>query len=80
MESKKPDIVGLAFSFYINITKLVDMVREIKKRFPSQKFILGGRAELKEQSYILTKFNDVFYFNTIVGLNEFLIKESARSS
>lgn len=77
VELKKPDIVGLSFSFYINIMKLVDVVREIKKQFPSQKIILGGRADLNGQSDILTKFNDVFYFNTIVGLNEFLKKESS---
>lgn len=80
IQLKKPDIVGLSFSFYINLMKLIDMVSEIKNHFPSQKIIIGGRAELNGQSDILTKFNDVFYFNTIIGLNEFLIKESARSS
>lgn len=80
IQLKKPDIVGLSFSFYINLMKLIDMVSEIKNHFPSQKIIIGGRAELNGQSDILTKFNDVFYFNTIIGLNEFLIKESVRSS
>lgn len=77
IEAKKPDIVGLSFSFYINIFKLIDVVKEIKNKFPAQKIILGGRAELNGQADMLSKFNDVFYFDNILSLDEFLKKESA---
>lgn len=77
VEAKKPDIVGLSFSFYINIFKLIDVVKEIKNKFPAQKIILGGRAELNGQADMLSKFNDVFYFDNILSLDEFLKKESA---
>ncbi len=77
IDLKKPDIVGLSFSFYINIMKLIDVVREIKTNFPDQRVILGGRAELNGQTEVLTKFDDVLYFNTIEGLNSYLQKESA---
>lgn len=77
VEAKKPDIVGLSFSFYINIMKVVDVVREIKNNFPSQKIMLGGRAELNGQGDILSKFDDVHYFTSIVSLDGFLKKESA---
>jgi methanogenic corrinoid protein MtbC1 len=80
IELKKPDVVGLSFSFYINIMKLMDTIRTIKDQFPSQRIILGGRADLNGQADILTKFNDVLYFSTIVDLNDFLKEESARSS
>ena len=75
VEAKKPDIVGISFSFYINIMKLIDVVREIKNKFPSQKIMLGGRAELNGKAEILSKFDDVHYFNSIVSLDEFLKKE-----
>ena len=79
MEAKKPDIVGLSFSFYINIMKLVDVVKEIKQNFPDQKIILGGRAELNGQAEMLSRFEDVYYFDSIVGLDNLLKKESASS-
>lgn len=75
VEAKKPDIVGLSFSFYINIMKLIDVVREIKNKFPSQKIMLGGRAELNGQAEILSKFDNVHYFTSIISLDEFLKKE-----
>lgn len=79
VEVKKPDIVGLSFSFYINIMKLLNVVREIKQNFPDQKIILGGRAELNGQAEMLSKYEDVYYFDSIVGLDNFLKKESAVS-
>lgn len=79
VEAKKPDIVGLSFSFYINIMKLLDVVREIKQKFPDQKIILGGRAELNGQADMLSKYEDVYYFDSIVGLDNFLKKESANN-
>jgi hypothetical protein len=54
-------------------------VREIKHKFPDQKIILGGRAELNGQADMLSKFEDVHYFDSIVSLNDFLKKESAKS-
>ncbi len=77
IDLKKPDVVGLSFSFYINIMKLMDVVREIKTNFPDQRIILGGRAELNGHTEVLTKYDDVLYFNTIESLNSYLQKESA---
>jgi methanogenic corrinoid protein MtbC1 len=79
VEAKKPDIVGLSFSFYINLMKVIDVVREIKHNIPDQKIMLGGRAELNGQAEMLSKFEDVYYFDSIVGLDNFLKKESANS-
>jgi MerR family transcriptional regulator, light-induced transcriptional regulator len=76
VEAKKPDVVGLSFSFYINFMKLIDVVKEIKNSFPEQKVIIGGRAELNGQADMLTKFDGVFHFDSVVSLNEFLRKES----
>ncbi len=75
IDLKKPEIVGLSFSFYINVMKLFDVVREIKNNFPGQRIILGGRAELNGQAEILNKYEDVHYFNTIEALNSYLKKE-----
>ncbi len=77
IDVKKPEYVGLSFSFYINIMKLLEVVREIKNNFPDQRIILGGRAELNGQAEVLTKYDDVLYFNTIEALNSYLQKESA---
>ncbi len=76
IDLKKPEIVGLSFSFYINIMKLIDVVREIKTNYPGQKVILGGRAELNGQAEILTKYDNVHFFSTIEALNIYLRKES----
>ncbi len=77
IDLKKPEIVGLSFSFYINIMKLIDVVREIKNTHPDQRIILGGRAELNGQAEVLTRYDSVYYFNTIEALNSYLQKESA---
>ena len=75
VETKKPDIVGLSFSFYINLMKLIEVVGEIKNLFPSQKIIVGGRIDMNGQAEQFTKFDNVFYFNSIKTLDEFLRKE-----
>lgn len=75
IDLKKPDIVALSFSFYINLIKLIELVKEIKENYPSQKIILGGRTDLNGNGEILTKFSDVFYFDSIIGLNDFLKNE-----
>jgi len=77
IDLKKPEIVGLSFSFYINIMKLIDVVREIKNLHPGQRIILGGRTELNGQAEVLTKYDSVYYINTIEALNSYLQKESA---
>ncbi len=77
VDLKKPEIIGLSFSFYINVMKLIDVVREIKNTYPGQKIIIGGRAELNGQAEILTKYDNVFYLNTIEALHSYLRKESA---
>ena len=78
VETKKPDIVGLSFSFYINFLKLVEVVKEIKNKYPDQKILIGGRAELNGQADVLSKFEDVHFFHSVVSLNEYLKKESDR--
>jgi methanogenic corrinoid protein MtbC1 len=80
VEIKKPEIVGLSFSFYINIMKLVDVLKVIKSRFPAQKIIVGGRIDMNGNADILTNFENVHYFSTILSLDEYLKKESDRSS
>ncbi len=77
VESKKPDIVGLSFSFYINVMKLLDVIGEIKNKFPSQKIVVGGRAGLLAQAESIKKFDNVHYFSSIIDLDGFLKKESA---
>ena len=58
IELKKPEIVGLSFSFYINIMKLIDVLKVIKSRFPAQKIIVGGRIDMNGNADILTKFEN----------------------
>jgi methanogenic corrinoid protein MtbC1 len=77
VESKKPDIVGLSFSFYINVMKLLDVVNEIKNKFPSQKIVIGGREDLIGQAESIKKFDGVYYMKSIVDLDGFLKKESS---
>jgi hypothetical protein len=60
--------------------KLIDVLKVIKSRFPAQKIIVGGRIDMNGNADILTKFENVHYFSTILSLDEYLKKESDRSS
>lgn len=72
IEEKKPEVVGISSSFYINVIRLIKLINAIKKKFPEQKVIVGGQALAKGRSDILEQFEDVNYIMCLGDLEKYL--------
>lgn len=70
--SKSPDIVGISNNYYINISRLVDLISLIKKDYPDQEIIVGGQALSEGRGQIIAKFDKVYYVKSLDDLENFL--------
>ena len=44
IREKKPDVIGISNNFYVNVLRLLKLVKEIKDEFANQEIIVGGQA------------------------------------
>ncbi|MBA4406773.1 cobalamin-binding protein [bacterium] len=72
IKEKKPDIVGISSSFYININRLIKLVQLIKESFPDQEILVGGQSLSEEHSNILSVYDKVTYITCINGLDRYI--------
>jgi methanogenic corrinoid protein MtbC1 len=72
IEEKKPDLVGISSSFYINVNRLIRLVHTIKSDFPEQEILVGGQALSEEHSKILSVYGNVHYITCLNGLEKYL--------
>ncbi|MFA7227477.1 MAG: cobalamin B12-binding domain-containing protein [Melioribacteraceae bacterium] len=72
IKEKKPDLVGISSSFYINVNRLIKLVQSIRKYFPEQEILVGGQALSEEQSKILSVYDNVHYITCLNGLEKYL--------
>lgn len=72
LEIKKPDVVGLSFNFYMNVMRLLEVIDNIKQKFPKQQIIIGGQGLNREKENLLSKYPDVKQFSTVKELDEYL--------
>ncbi len=73
IKDKRPDVVGISSSFYININRLIKLVQVIKEDFPEQEILVGGQALGAEHSTILSALENVHYITCLNGLDNYLI-------
>jgi methanogenic corrinoid protein MtbC1 len=69
---KKPDLVGISSSFYMNITRLLNLLNAIKENFPEQEIIVGGQSLCDGRSECLLKYSRVNYITCLNGLEKYL--------
>ena len=74
IETKKPDLVGLSFNFYMNLMRLLEVIDHIKKHYPNQKIIVGGQGVNREKENLLNKYPDIKYFSSVKELDDYLKK------
>ena len=72
IEIKKPDVVGLSFSFYMNLLRLLEVIDHIRKNYPDQKIIIGGQGINPEKENLLSKYPDIRHFSTVKELDDYL--------
>jgi MerR family transcriptional regulator, light-induced transcriptional regulator len=71
---KRPDVVGISSSFYININRLIKLIQSIKDEFPDQEIIIGGQALAEGRSECLSPFPNVSYISCLNTLEEYIQK------
>ncbi|MCX8028279.1 MAG: cobalamin-dependent protein [Thermodesulfovibrionales bacterium] len=65
IEEKKPQIVGLSLSIYLNLPNLLKILETINAHYPSQKIIVGGQAFRYGGVDALKKYQNVNYIDSI---------------
>ena len=75
IETKKPDLVGISNNFYINITRLFDMIREINQSYPKLKIIIGGQAVDKEGFTLPKELKNVTKLSSLSDIDDYIEKE-----
>jgi MerR family transcriptional regulator, light-induced transcriptional regulator len=73
IREKEPDIVGISSSFYINIMRLVKLIKLIKEEFPEQKILVGGQSLTDGRSEGISKINGVRYISSIDELDNYIL-------
>ena len=76
IEEKKPDLIGVSNSFYLNILRLINFIEKIREKFPDQKIVVGGQALSEGKDDLLDRFSGVNYVSTIRGLDKLLKLEN----
>jgi MerR family transcriptional regulator, light-induced transcriptional regulator len=72
IKTKKPDLVGLSFNFYLNFLKLVEVIEDIKKFYPEQKIILGGQGLKSFEKKLTEDYPEIKLFDSITGVNDYI--------
>ena len=72
IRERNPELVGISISFYVNLSRLVKLINDIKNEFPFQTIIVGGQALAQDYSNIFAGIDDVTYITCLNGLEKYL--------
>lgn len=72
IKDKKPDLIGISNSFYLNIIRLLKFIEAIQEKFPQQKIIVGGQALSEGKDDLLKKYNNVKYIGSLKEIDSYL--------
>lgn len=72
VEEKQPQIIGLSFNFYMNLTRLTNFIEEIGKKFPEINIIVGGQGFNENDPALLNKYKNVKFIENIDVLENYL--------
>lgn len=74
IKQRKPDLVGISNNFYMNVTKLLELLDRIKSTFPEQKIIIGGQGPSNCHLEMISKYPEITYINNLTVLDNYLIE------
>lgn len=74
IKEKRPDVIGISFNFYMNISKLIETVGLIEKEFTSLKIIIGGQAIGYENYKIKELLPHLTYIKNLDDAEKFIIE------
>ncbi|MBU1095259.1 MAG: cobalamin-dependent protein [Bacteroidetes bacterium] len=75
LKEKKPDLVGISNNFYLNITRLLELVDLIKQQTPEQQIIIGGQGPNNCYLEMIDKYPDVHYLKTLDDIENFIVEK-----
>lgn len=78
LDEKKPEVLGLSISMYLNLVRLIDMIDKVKDRYPDMTIIIGGQALEKTKSDILHRYKDVHFLSDLTALEKFIREFESR--
>lgn len=71
LKEKKPHLLAVSITFYINLLKLIDLINQAREVSPNLPIIVGGQALADNRSEILNKFKKVTYIGSLAELEKF---------
>lgn len=74
IKEKKPILVGISNSFYINFFRLVKLIQAINNEYPDQEIIVGGQALAEGRSEGISQYKNVKYITCLNGLEKYLLE------
>lgn len=72
IKDKKPDVVGVSGSFYINIVRITKLIKMIRDKFPDQLIIVGGQAFANGMSEEVVKLKKIKHIENLDALEKFI--------
>jgi len=78
LAEKKPDVLGLSISLYLNLVRLIDMIDKVRDKYPDMTIIIGGQALDKTKSDILHRYKDVHFLHDLDGVEKFIKQFESR--
>jgi methanogenic corrinoid protein MtbC1 len=72
VEEKKPDLIGISNNFYLNVTKLFELLDMLKSHNPAQQIIIGGQGPATCYVDVISKYPDVRYLNSLDDIENFI--------
>lgn len=74
ISDKKPEVVGISCSFYVNIVRVVKLVKMIKENYPDQRIIVGGQAFSSDLTDDILRYKKVNYIESLDALQKYITK------
>jgi methanogenic corrinoid protein MtbC1 len=74
IRDKKPDLIGISSSFYINLIRIYKLIQAIKEDFYDLEIIVGGQAFRLEGGEGVSGYHKVKYITCLNGLEIYLQK------
>jgi len=78
IKEKQPDIVGVSNNFYINFTRLVNLLNKINSNYPELQVIVGGQVLSEGADDIFKEYKNVTYINSLDSLEEYLAEANPK--
>lgn len=75
VQEKKPDVLGLSFAIYFNLSNLIILIERIRTLYPSLEIIVGGQAFKWGGREVIQKFPKTRYIESLEQLESFIAEK-----